>query len=561
MAKIQVLPLGGQDERGKNCYIVQVDDDVYIFDCGVKVPINGQLGVTMITPDFSYLSKIASKIRGIFIGYPSFNNYAGLPYLLKQINPNTPVYCNSITKIIIDTYYEKKLKGLKFPSPKFKVVDPMKDLKVDKSIVTPFKMTNSITESLGWVIKTEDGAIVFMDEFMINHDKTKAFDSQVQHLNTITQKNTLLLLPSLGNVGNWKGYTAPNHKNINFYESVIKSAKGRVIVACNDRDAYTVVNLAQIAKQLGRPFSIYGNTFMNAFSGIVKGKLINTKGLNCLPISEINDSENAIVVCASTQDNLFKKLFNIVDGEVNMLQLKETDTFVLGTQLVPGYEGHAARLMDALSRLDIDSYIIPKTILAMNASDEDHKSLVSLLQPKYILPIEGLYKSVVKYEQLMTQTWIKKDQVIYLDNGEGIQFNNGQLVNKKITAKLSEKYIGSAGVVDVGASILYERQQMGDAGIILLTFILDKNKQKFVKTISVKDFGVVTLDKKTQEEFNEVVENFKENLTDYIVFDKSKKKIDTKETKVLFKKVFTKLFEKKFNKRPLVLPSIIEITE
>ncbi|GAA5414686.1 ribonuclease J [Ureaplasma ceti] len=561
MAKIQVLPLGGQDERGKNCYIVQVDEDVYIFDCGVKVPINGQLGVSMITPDFAYLSKISSKIRGIFIGSPFFNDYAGLPYLLKQINPNTPVYCNAIAKIIIETYYEKKLKGLKLPNPKFKVVEAMKDIKIGKSVVTPFKVTNSITDSLGWVIKTEDGSIVFTDEFMINHDKTKAFYSQTPHLSTITQKNTLLLLPSLGNVGNWKGYTAPNHKNVNFYESVVKSAKGRVIVAVNDRDAYTILNLAQIAKQLGRPFSIYGNTFMNAFSGIVKNKLINTKGLNCLPISEINNSENAIVVCVSTQDNLFKKLASIVEGEVNMLQLKQTDTFVLGTQLVPGYEGHGARLMDSLSRLDIDSFILPRTILPMSASNEDHKSLVGLLQPKYILPIEGLYKSVVKYEQLMTETWIKKEQVIYLDNGEGVQFVNGQLINKKINIKLSEKYIGSAGVMDVGSSILHEREQMGDSGIILLTFVLDKNKQKFVKTMSIKDFGVVTKDERTQEDFQEIVDTFKENLVNYIVYDNNKKKIDTKETKLLLKKSFTKLFEKKFNKRPLVLPSIIEVTE
>lgn len=558
MAKIQILPLGGQDERGKNCYVVQVDEDIYVFDCGVKVPINGQLGISMITPDFSYLTKFASKIKGIFIGYPSFNNYAGLPYLLKQINPNTPVFCSSIAKVIIETYYEKKLKSLKFAAPKIKVVEPMKDIKVGKNILTPFKLANSITESLGWVIKTEDGAVVFMDEFMINHDKTKAFDSQVQHLNNITQKNTLALLPSLGNVGNFKGYTAPYHKNYAYYDALIENAKGRVIVACNDRDAYTVVNLAQIAKQRGRPFSIYGNTFMNVFSSIVKSKLINTKGLNCLPISEINNSENAIVVCSSTQDNLFKKLFMIADGQVGMLQLKPTDTFVLGTQLIPGYEGHAARLMDALSRLDIDCYIIPRTILPMNAADEDHKNLVSLLQPKYVFPIEGIYKSVVKYEQLMTQTWIKKDQVIYLDNGEGIQIMNGQLVNKKISCKLTEKYIGNAGALDVGSSILYERQQMGESGIILLTLLLDKTNQRFLNKVVVNDFGVVTKDKNTNEDFNEVVNTFKDQINKYIVYD-AKKKVDTKETKVFFKKVFTKLFEKKFNKRPLVLPSIIEV--
>lgn len=558
MAKIKFLALGGQDERDKNAFYVEVDNEIYLFNAGVKVPVNGALGINMITPDFSYLKENQHKIKGLFIGYPTFPNMAGIPYLVDELDVQLEIFTSEIGRIVIETYFEKKLKHLKVKVPKITVVQPINDFKVGHNFVTAFKISNSMPWSFGWVLKTTDGAIVCIDDFIINNDKTKAFDSQIQFLPNITKQNTLALITTMGNVGNFSGFTAPNFKNKAFYEGVIGNAKGRVIVACNNKDSYTILTLATIAKNLSRPFIIYSNTFLNVFSGIIKNKIFNSKGLLSLPITEINKSENAIVVIVDHKDNLFSKLFSIVEKKLDILQLKETDTFVLGTQLLPGYEGQGARLLDALSIMDIDNFVLPKTILPLMASDEDQKQLINLLKPKYVFPVQGLYKNYVNYERVITQTWVKHDQIYFLYNGEGYEINDGKIAPKMFTVKLTEKYINQAGILDVGSSILHERKQMANNGIILLTIPLDKKNQKFVKEIQLESYGVIKENEETKQEIQEIQETFLNLLGENIVLD-AKKMINIKETKLNIKKILAKLFEKKFNKRPVVLPSIIEV--
>lgn len=560
MSKISLLPLGGQDERNKNSFIVKIDNDVMIFNCGGKIPVNSLYGVDIIIPDYSSFLNEKDKVKGIFIGFPTFYNHASLLSLLQIIGIKTPIYCTEIGKIIIETFLEKKYRGAsKNIKLNINIVYPLKPFLVGKSEVTPFLISNSIPGSVGWSIKTPDGSIVFMDEFIINNDRSKIFSSQISKIDGITKHKVLALLPALGNVGKNKNFTTPNHKNISFYQSIIKKSTGRVFIACNDSDIYTILNLSQIAKSLGRPFSIYSNTFMNVFSNIVKNKLINPRGLNCIQISEINNSPNAIVVISVTHEQLFKKLSLIVDNQINSMILNENDVFILGTQLVPGYEGHGAQLLDKLSKKNITSYTLPKNILAMSASDEDQKYVLDKLNPKYVFPTQGLYKSVVKYQIAANETWVKNDQIFFLDNGEEITINNGEVNPKKNTYKLVEKFISNNGIEDTNNSILFERQKLSDSGVIFLTLFIDKATQNFVNQVKYETYGIVTKIESNDKIIKDIMDNFKLQILNCIVLDEKTKKVNHKETKVIFKKIISKMFEKKFDKRPIVLTSIIEI--
>ena len=560
MSKISLLPLGGQDERNKNSFVVKVDNDVMVFNCGGKIPVNSLYGVNIIIPDYSSFLNEKDKIKGIFIGFPTFENHASLLSLLQIVGIKTPIYCTEIGKIIIETFLEKKYWGnSKNIKLNINVVYPLRPFMVGKSEITPFLISNSIPGSVGWVVKTNDGSIVLMDEFIINNDRSRIFNSQISKIDGITKHKTLALLTSLGSVGKNKNFTTPNHKNISFYQSVIKKSPGRVFVACNDSDIYTILNLAQIAKSLGRPFSIYSNTFMNVFSNIVKNKLINPRGLNCIQISEINNSPNAIVVISVTHEQLFKKLSLIVDNQINSMILNENDIFILGTQLVPGYEGHGAQLLDKLSKKNIVSYTLPKTILPMMASDEDQKYTLDKLNPKYVFPMQGLYKSFVKYEMSAAETWVKPEQIFFLDNGEEITIENGEIDPKKKTYKLVEKYISNNGIEEANNSILFERQKLSDSGVVFLTLFIDKESQKFINKINYQTYGIITKIESNDKMINEIMDNFKLQILNYVILDEKTGKINHKETKVMFKKIISKMFEKKFDKRPIVLTSIIEI--
>jgi len=377
MAKINFLSLGGQDERGKSCFVLEVNDDIFIFNAGAKIPTSDVFGVNMIVCDYSYLEKNAKRVKGIFIGTPTFNNVMGIKLLLGQVGYKIPIYTSIIE------------------------LDPISDKKIGSIYVTSFKVSNSMPHSYGFVLKTSDGAIVYVDEFIISNDKNKTFDSQINLLNNITKNNTLALIVGMGQAGN-PYFTAPNHKNKAFYEAALQNTKNRLIVGCYSNDAYSIFTLATIAKQQNRPFIVYSNNFINTFIGVLKLKLFNSKNLISLPVSEINNSKNAIIVVIENQDTLFSKLNKILHNEDKYVNLSSDDQLILGVVITPGFEMLAAELSDEVGRLDIPYKALPKTVLPMTQSDEDLKHLINFLQPKFLIPINGLYKTEVKFSSTVT---------------------------------------------------------------------------------------------------------------------------------------------------------------
>lgn len=555
MAKIKLMSLGGQDERGKSCFVVEVNEDIYVFNAGAKIPSNQMLGVNIIVADFSYLEDNISKIKGIFIGTPSFNNIMGLKLLIAKTFNKVPIYTSFVGSIILNKIFESKQQNKK-ALPHIVELEPKKEVKISNTNIIPFKITNSLPHSYGFVIKTQDGSIVYIDEFIISNDGNKTFESHINELPMLTKNNTLALIVGIGNAG-VSGLTAPTHKTKAFYESVLASTSGRMVVGCYNNDAYSIFTLATIAKQQNRPFIIYSENFINVFSGVSRQKLYSTKNLISLPISEINNSKNAIVLVVENQDKLFSKLNKIVLGEDKKISLNSDDSITLGVVIIPGIELLSARLSDEVSRKDIQYNTLPKTINPMLQSDEDLKLLTSLLQPKYIIPINGLYKFETKFVDALTSSWIKEEQIIRLDNGHQVIIESKNLQKDFKKYQLDDKYLSSYDSLDVGSAILFEREQMGKNGVVNLVLLFDKQYQKLMNHVVFEYFGVFNKGQSNQQKIEEIQDIFKEKMGECVVYEKDKR-VNLKETKLMLKKLLARIFEKRLSKRPLVLPTIVD---
>ncbi len=554
-SEIKIVALGGQNERGKNCFFIETKESIYVFNAGVKIPLNGALGISKVSVDFEYLLKNEKKIKGVFIGTPNFSNIGGIGYLLQKLTIKVPVYTSMIGATIIESYLEKRIRTKSKSNIQINVCEPLKEILFKDTTFVPFRVSNHIPFSYGWVIKTDIGNIIFIDEFFLNNEKTKLFASQLNYINSITKGNNTILLVGVGNVSKYQGFTSPNYKTKDFYEKTITSVEGRVVVALNDYNVYSLFILASIAKSTGRPFIVYGSTFMDTFSSIIKNKLFNPKNLTCLPISEIKNSNNAIIVIMGSDEDLYKTLFSILDHQITSIQFNENDNFILGTYLIPGYESHGARLLDELNRQNINNFVLPKSVLPLSASNEDHKYLIDYLKPKHIIPMQGLYMNFIKYEKVVEPSLFADNHVYVLDNGDGLIFNDkGVERHNKYIKDLAETYINDAGFFDANVSILLERKQMSLSGVVLMILYYDKASNSFVSKIDFKTIGLSFDDGGAL--FKEAQEKLVSNVSKYIA--KSKDKIDLKETKINFKKGLIRILEKKMNKKPLVLPSIIE---
>lgn len=560
MSKINFVALGGLDQKAKNCYVLEIDEDIFVFNTGIEEKLNETLGINKIIPDYSYLVENKSRIKAIFFGTPSSNNIGSLTTLLERIGFDIPIVTTEIGKTIILNNLFKCNRNRDYNELiNFVITNPMRDMNIANHVVVSFRIFNSLPGSVGFVIKTQDGCIVYLDNYVICHDKSKAFFSQIHNIRSIIKDSTvLLMITHTGIVHKSNTFTSPFHNNKNFYEKIISDTSSRIIIGLYNNDYYSLFNIAQAAKKYQKQFIIYSKEAINVFQASVKTGLFNNKHLLSLTLNDIEESKNPIIVISEEPKKLVAKLDKIMEGEDDILSFREDDLFVLGTQIIPGFEGNISVLLDDISMCDIKYITLPKTFLPLEPSDEDHKFVISLIQPKYVIPVGGLYMSMIEYTNVINQTWMKKEQALLLSNGEIVSFENGELIEKTNQLQLDLVPLNSSGTNDLVSSVIYERQQMLSSGMVSISMLINK-EGAIISDIMVDHKGFINSDESiTINKFNEIISNFKDNIYNYFIFDNNKK-FDYKESVNNIKKSFAKMCSKAFDKRPLVLTSIIEV--
>lgn len=557
MSNINFFSLGGMDENEKACYVLDIDNNYYIFNLGITIPVYTKLGIKKIIPYIDWIEQNYKFIKGIFIGNATHRNMGAIQYVYDKIK-NIPIYTSKIGSIILNSYMNKRSmqKYVNFTELNIKVLEPLKSVPIGKISITPFRVPTSLPDSYGFIINTKDGNIIYIDEFMVNNDKNSAFISDLTKINYITKGKNLLLINNVGNVAKHSGFTTPNHKSKSFYNDILNRSKNRrVLVACFDTDIHTFLTLAQLAKEKQIPFVIYNPIFMNVFNGIIQEKFFNSKGLLMLPIHKINEMKNGIILISSTPDRLFNKLISLANNEDDILKLKKSDNVILGFKTINGFEKIEAEILDKYAKLNLDIISIPKTIMKMEASVEDHKFLVCELCPKYIIPTLGMYSEVIKYTNAIKEIGYNPNNIISLYNGEIFSIANQELVKSNKKIDVAEIYVGSQGILDEGDNILHERQIMSENGIVFFSLTYDENKKVFDNDyVSFQHYGVFTND----EENNELIKTIvNETLNHSQTFINPEGNNDFKEIKQNIKKFIVKQIEKKFNKTPIVIVTII----
>ncbi|MGL4948698.1 MAG: hypothetical protein ACRC42_04980 [Mycoplasma sp.] len=561
MSQIKFFAISGMDERSRHCYVLEIENDIYVFNSGVENLITQSLGVSKIVPDLTYLVENKNRIRAIVVGTANTSNIGAIDLLLSKLGTGIPIITNEVARTIIDTHLASRYwQQSQRDEIKYIVVSPMRDLVLENGqTIVPFRIANSMPGSVGFVFKTPAGCIVYLDNYIIVNDQTKAFYSQLANIRDIIKGiPVLLMITQTGIVEKSIGFTAPHHNNKEFFDNIVSNTNKRIFVALHDNDAYSIFNLAQTAKKYQKNFIIYSRSFINTFQATIKTGLFNNKGLLSVPLGKLKDVSNAIIVISGEPEKLYDKIYKIIDGEDDSVSFKQDDTFVLATKLIPGYEGHTSKMLDRISQLDIKTIIAPKSFLPLEPSNEDHKFTASLIQPKYIIPVGGLYKTFVHYQNIINQTWLKRDQVLILANGEVAQFNNGNYTPVKKRLPADTVQMSSFGGTDISDSVLYERNQMLENGSVCISFIVNE-KMMIVSDVEIFDYGVFNHnDTKILNIYQEIKKEIQNNIYSCFVY-RNNNSIDFKETKILIKKSIAKLMDKKLNKRPIILSTIIEL--
>ncbi|AXK51491.1 ribonuclease J [Spiroplasma alleghenense] len=556
MSEIKFMALGGQDERGKNLFIVDVDEDLFIFDSGIKFPEKGILGIDIVIPNLEFIKNNKHRVKGVFISNPAAYNAGSINYILREVD--VPVFCNELTTLVLK--YKTQKFRLKNRENNFKIVKDKEIIKFGKVEVEVFRTTSSFPESFGYAIKTDQGAIVYIGDYIIDGKEQSYFSTDLHHLNKISENGVLALI-SDAECASRKSYTVPNHKIEAKIAGPMKE-KARLIIGIFEEDIFKFSEIAREAIRNNRKMAIYGRSLATILeSPIIKTKL-NISEENIFSINDFMESDNGILLVTGTGDLLYSRLAKIATGNDTVIEFTEKDIIILATPPAPGVEMRHAQILDELARTNAKLVVLSeKNIWAMHASYEDIKLMTKIMNPKFFIPVKALYKDFLQAEKAAIEAGVKPENVGLIDNGQVLTITqSGKLVVAKEEIKTGDVYVDGTGIGDIGAVVLNERKQLATDGVIIVGANLNENDKELTSLIDIQMRGVIYIN-----EDNPIFKLMQKNVVDILEKAKEdyKNKPESFDLNLIKREIISKMksiVKQDTGKQPIVLVIINEIT-
>ena len=549
MQKIRLMALGGLDEDGKNMYLVEIDGDIFIVDCGLKYPSESeQLGIEYIIPDFTYLKDHKDRVKGLFISHAHDDVMSAIGHLLKEID--IEVYATSLTSKLLNEELIKH--GIN--KKRINIIKRDEVLNVAGHEIITFPVMQSIADGVGFAFKSEYGYIVYTSEFIFDYDiKNKAFSMDVNALSNLGQEGVLCLL-SESTGSSRDGYTSPKHRIVEHIEHFIEN-DNRVIITLYRQNLYRIIEILQLASKYKKKVYFYDDEHIKLL------KYVNELGYYSIPRDVIidgdldNDLDNVICIVSGSGNEVFKIMNNIAIKEDNKIKLKQTDTVIIASPVVPGTEYDATAMENDLYKADVKIVKLnAKQVLSMHASIEDLKMMLYLTKPRYYLPIKGQYSDLVNNADIAVDMGFTPDKIIILDNGQFALFENGRLSSTSDVIDLEDTAIDSSNMHDVSGMVLRDRESLSTDGAIIAGVVLDFNTKKVIGGPDVQSRGVIYLkdaDHILNEIGNILVETIAENVKNGS-YENMAVRAEAREK-------ISRYVIKETGKKPMILPAIVEI--
>lgn len=506
MSKIKIFALGGLNENGKNMYITEVDNNIFIFDAGLKYPTANMLGVDYIIPKIDYLIKNKKKIKGIFLTHAHDGNIGAMPDIMRELK-DIPVYATKFTMMNLKTELEKY--GIE--ATNLKEIRPHSKIDVAGFSVFPIAVTHSIPETVSYVLYTDDGAIVYATDFVFDSSMLGAYKTDIGKLAYVGKQGVLCLLAE-SSYAYREGHTSPKHRISNEVWNLLNKTDNRIIISLIPEHVYRIQEILDQVSKTKRKVVLMGKKLQRLVSYASELGYLTFDKKILGDLSNINDKD-VVILTSDDKDKSFANLEKIISRYDKYIVLKEGDTVFVAEPVYPGNEKKIAKIMDDLSRLDVNVVTLSfnKHVLH-HPSSEDLMQMINLMNPKYYFPIKGEYRYQYMNATVAEQAGMSKDNILLKLNGDVVCFQNGKLVNKPDHIEVDEILIDGTSSDDIGDLVLKDRELLSKNGIVIVSATIDKKTKKIIASSQILTRGFIyvkdNLDiiEKSEAISNEVIE-------------------------------------------------------
>ena len=557
MAKIKIIPIGGVRENAKNMYVVEVNDEIYVLDCGLKYPENEPLGIDTVIPDFSYLRENAQRIVGVFLTHGHADAIGALPYFLNEFN--VPVFGSELTIALakISVKADKNKKVARFND--FHIVNEQTEIDFGKTVVSFFKTTHSIPESLGIVVKTTDeGSIVYTGDFRFDQTAAPAYQTDFKRLAEIGRSGVLALLSDSANAENPK--ETVNERQI--YELVSDSfeyRQGRIIVACVASNILRVQQIFDAAAKNERKVALAGHDAEEIIHTALKlGKLQLPVEDLLVPFKEIDKcpDEQLVILETGRSGEPLKSLQKMAVHRHPKVSLHEGDLVFITTTPSHAMDTMVARTKDMIYRAGADVKSISDELNSSgHASQNDLQLMMNLLSPRYVVPIQGEYRLMAANAQCAQEVGIPKENIFLTSKGDVLEYEHGKLLLTS-SIEIGNTLIDGSGVGDIGNIVLRDRKALSEDGVFIAVVTIDRKKKEIIDQPRITSRGFVYL--KTSRDL--ILESQK-LVTKVVQKNLDNKEFDWSHLKQDIRDELNHFLYEQTKRHPVILPIIMETNQ
>ena len=493
MSKIKIFSLGGLDENGKNTYIVEVDEALFVFDCGLKYASGNLYGIDYVIPDFDYLIKNKNRIKGVFLTHGHFENMGGVFDLLTDI-PELKIYATKFTKyVLLEEGVDEK-----------NIVDVTPHKKIDFGDISVFPITvsHSCPDSVMYVLNTKDRAICYTGDFIIDPTMNEHYDMDLGKIAYVGKQGVLCLL-SESVFSEHVGHTSPNHRLTNFFKDAINRTQNRLIFMVLPTHLYTIQDIFNGAENTHRKIVTMGKKLQNMVNFAKKEGYLKFNDDVLGDLSNIEDKDSILLVC-DDKATPYSTMSKIINGYDKFIKLRPTDSVVFAEPRYDSTEKVLVKIENDLAMIGCNIISVPKDkSILHHASSEDLMLMIKLMNPKYYMPVKGEYRYMVGNANLASSLGIKPENILLKQNGDVVNFEDGELVDKFEHIKVNDVLIDGKSSDDVGELVIKDREMLSENGIVLISATISKKDKVLLVGPEVTTRGFIYI-KDSSEMISEI---------------------------------------------------------
>ncbi|MGP3259784.1 ribonuclease J [Lactobacillus crispatus] len=553
--QIKIMILSGVREQGKDMFAVQVNDEIFVLDAGLKYPDSSLFGIDVVIPDLDFFEQYGDRVAGIFLTHGHADSIGALPYILRKYD--IPVFGSQLSIELAKIEVQRENKRRK--NSLFHVIDADTEIDFKNASISFFHTTHSIPDSLGIDVHTPAGEIVYTGDFKFDPTAALNYRTDMDRLAEIEQKGLLALLSDSSNAE--ASFPNASEQDIGkFVTNVFRNAKGRIIVAAKASNLNRVQEVLNAAAATGKRVLLTGRDLAKivrtsmklGYLDVPEGLLMRVKDLKTVP------DEQTVILETGRMGEPLNSLQKMAKKRHSMITIHKGDLVFIATTPSHAVETMVAETSDLVYKAGGTVIQLGRNIhTSGHATGRDLQLLITTLKPKFLIPVIGEYRLLEVVRDLAIKAGMNPKDIYITKNGDCLEYDFKQkrfFLTDPVPGE--DTMINGSGVGDVGNIVLRDREVLSDDGIFIAVVTIDRKKKKIIAEPKVTSRGFVYI-KANRQLMSDSIDVIKKAIQANF----EHKKFDWTELKQDIRGDLEKFLYKKTNRRPVILPVVMEVNQ